>query len=168
MWPGSPGSSGPANSLGKISAQRMVGEPAPANKKAAGEPAANSTGRHHNVREDIGLGRWSAPRDERGLTSQPSLDGLSTRPVNTALTARTFRTGALNERVLKGYHRRWEVRDSSRILWWARLGLNQRPLRCQRSALPLSYAPHASYLNPTRRHFNLVAASPLSRQRRQG
>ncbi len=25
--------------------------------------------------------------------------------------------------------------------WWARLGLNQRPLRCQRSALPLSYAP---------------------------
>ena len=24
--------------------------------------------------------------------------------------------------------------------WWARLGLNQR-LRCQRSALPLSYAP---------------------------
>ena len=27
--------------------------------------------------------------------------------------------------------------------WWARLGLNQRPLRCQRSALPLSYAPVA-------------------------
>lgn len=26
--------------------------------------------------------------------------------------------------------------------WWARLGLNQRPLRCQRSALPLSYAPY--------------------------
>ena len=25
--------------------------------------------------------------------------------------------------------------------WWARLGLNQRPLRCERSALPLSYAP---------------------------
>ena len=25
--------------------------------------------------------------------------------------------------------------------WWARLGLNQRPLRCQHSALPLSYAP---------------------------
>src|SRR6266480_3701541 len=25
--------------------------------------------------------------------------------------------------------------------WWARLGSNQRPLRCQRSALPLSYAP---------------------------
>src|SRR5262249_20828910 len=27
--------------------------------------------------------------------------------------------------------------------WWARLGSNQRPLRCQRSALPLSYAPRA-------------------------
>ena len=25
--------------------------------------------------------------------------------------------------------------------WWARLGSNQRPLRCERSALPLSYAP---------------------------
>jgi hypothetical protein len=25
--------------------------------------------------------------------------------------------------------------------WWARLGLNQRPLRCEHSALPLSYAP---------------------------
>lgn len=25
-----------------------------ANKEAAGEPAAQSTGRHHNVREDIG------------------------------------------------------------------------------------------------------------------
>jgi hypothetical protein len=24
-------------------------------KEAAGEPAANATGRHHNVREDIGL-----------------------------------------------------------------------------------------------------------------
>ncbi len=28
--------------------------------------------------------------------------------------------------------------------WWARLGSNQRPLRCQRSALPLSYAPSAA------------------------
>ena len=27
------------------------------------------------------------------------------------------------------------------ILWWARLGLNQRPLPCEDSALPLSYAP---------------------------
>jgi hypothetical protein len=26
-----------------------------ADKEAAGKPAANSTGRHHNVREDIGL-----------------------------------------------------------------------------------------------------------------
>jgi len=29
--------------------------PASTDKEAAGEPAANSTGRHHNVREDIGL-----------------------------------------------------------------------------------------------------------------
>ena len=28
--------------------------------------------------------------------------------------------------------------------WWARLGSNQRPLRCERSALPLSYAPACS------------------------
>ena len=27
------------------------------------------------------------------------------------------------------------------LRWWARLGLNQRPPRCQRGALPLSYAP---------------------------
>ena len=33
--------------------------------------------------------------------------------------------------------------------WWARLGLNQRPLRCQHSALPLSYAPdQLPALNP--------------------
>ena len=25
--------------------------------------------------------------------------------------------------------------------WWAHLGLNQGPLACQASALPLSYAP---------------------------
>jgi hypothetical protein len=25
--------------------------------------------------------------------------------------------------------------------WWARLGSNQRPLPCEGSALPLSYAP---------------------------
>lgn len=25
--------------------------------------------------------------------------------------------------------------------WWARVGLNHRPLPCQDSALPLSYAP---------------------------
>src|SRR3712207_3769338 len=34
--------------------------------------------------------------------------------------------------------------------WWARLGLNQRPLRCQRSALPLSYAPEKRRLEPNR------------------
>lgn len=27
------------------------------------------------------------------------------------------------------------------LKWWARLGLNQRPLACEASALPLSYAP---------------------------
>ena len=26
-------------------------------------------------------------------------------------------------------------------IWWARLDLNQRPLPCEDSALPLSYAP---------------------------
>ena len=37
------------------------------------------------------------------------------------------------------HHRRLKVQYEDP--WWARLGLNQRPLRCQRSALPLSYAP---------------------------
>ena len=37
--------------------------------------------------------------------------------------------------------------------WWARLGSNQRPLRCQRSALPLSYAPD-----------NPAAGAPVSRR----
>ena len=42
----------------------------------------------------------------------------------------------------------WLCRYSDRIRWppsihflWARLGLNQRPLACEASALPLSYAP---------------------------
>ena len=30
--------------------------------------------------------------------------------------------------------------------WWVRLDLNQRPIRCQRSALPLSYAPKIEIL----------------------
>ena len=29
--------------------------------------------------------------------------------------------------------------------WWAHLGLNQGPLACQASALPLSYAPILQY-----------------------
>ena len=31
--------------------------------------------------------------------------------------------------------------DFKEMEWWARQGLNLRPLRCQHSALPLSYAP---------------------------
>ena len=31
--------------------------------------------------------------------------------------------------------------DRQDAKWWARLGLNQRPLPCEGSALPLSYAP---------------------------
>jgi hypothetical protein len=31
--------------------------------------------------------------------------------------------------------------EGRRIKWWAMLGLNQRPLPCEGSALPLSYAP---------------------------
>jgi hypothetical protein len=34
----------------------MIRDPVPASKeRAAGKPAAEGTGRHHNVREDIGL-----------------------------------------------------------------------------------------------------------------
>lgn len=32
----------------------------------------------------------------------------------------------------------------ARRAWWARQGLNLRPLRCQHSALPLSYTPAPS------------------------
>src|SRR3546814_4077159 len=38
----------------------------------------------------------------------------------------------------------WPVRKRQEFAgprWWARLGLNQRPFRCERNALPLSYAP---------------------------
>ncbi len=37
-----------------------------------------------------------------------------------------------------------------RMEWWARAGLNCRPLRCQRSALPLSYAPSTGGLEGPR------------------
>ena len=33
------------------------------------------------------------------------------------------------------------------IGWWARLGSNQQPPRCQRDALPLSYAPFLQVLS---------------------
>jgi hypothetical protein len=36
---------------------------------------------------------------------------------------------------------RQKVADFSRKKWWAWQGLNLRPLRCQHSALPLSYTP---------------------------
>ena len=35
-----------------------------------------------------------------------------------------------------------------RSRWWARLGSNQRPLACEASALPLSYAPNIPQLRP--------------------
>src|SRR5690242_8203208 len=41
--------------------------------------------------------------------------------------------GRANE---KGQHARRRLALEN---WWARLGLNQRPLRCEHSALPLSY-----------------------------
>src|SRR3546814_15650110 len=49
--------------------------------------------------------------------------------------------------------------------WWARLGLNQRPLRCEHSALPLSYAPET-----TKRRITppLRVRSPRSEERRVG
>lgn len=37
-----------------------------------------------------------------------------------------------------------EAKPTRYLKWWARLGSNQRPLRCERSALPLSYAPLAN------------------------
>ena len=48
----------------------------------------------------------------------------------------------------KGSNRFWpDDRFANRLLhgeeWWARQGLNLRPLPCEGSALPLSYAPAA-------------------------
>ena len=37
-----------------------------------------------------------------------------------------------------------------RIFRWARLGSNQRPLACEASALPLSYAPESAYFSQVR------------------
>src|SRR5439155_15505170 len=62
---------------------------------------------------------------------------------------------------------------------WARLGLNQRPLACEASALPLSYAPGESKPisgSPARRDENggacprraAVLAEPLLRLGRRG
>lgn len=36
-----------------------------------------------------------------------------------------------------------DISASNDFYWWAMLGLNQRPLPCEDSALPLSYAPAA-------------------------
>ena len=44
--------------------------------------------------------------------------------------------------------------------WWARVGLNHRPLACETSALPLSYAP------VRRRRAFKAGARALSRKRR--
>src|SRR5262245_29200920 len=44
----------------------------------------------------------------------------------------------------------WKIEER----WWARLGSNQRPLRCQRSALPLSYAPENHALGCGRHIFS--------------
>ena len=52
-------------------------------------------------------------------------------------------------RAFRGHGRRG--RSGSGFLngrWWARLGLNQRPLACEASALPLSYAPNVRQSRP--------------------
>jgi hypothetical protein len=151
MSPGSPESSGPANSCEDLAlpgSRASQTKRPPANRRPIQQGGITTSGR---------TSAWSAvsisPTSEVP-TAQPSLDGFTMRPVSAALTAKCFSSRLSRAR-----------RAPSRLgmqalgmLWWARLGLNQRPLRCQRSALPLSYAPHASYLNPSRRHFNLVAA----------
>jgi hypothetical protein len=40
---------------------------------AAGEPAAKATGRHHNVREDIGLAAGGGRCETAATTSKPML-----------------------------------------------------------------------------------------------
>ena len=44
-----------------------------------------------------------------------------------------------------------EVADFQATSRWARLGLNQRPLACEASALPLSYAPGGRILRASAR-----------------
>ncbi len=58
------------------------------NKEAAGEPAAQSTGRHHNVREDIGLAgcRKLMGSGDIALKASP----VYQHPVNSRLTATHF------------------------------------------------------------------------------
>ena len=64
-------------------------------------------------------------------------DSMATAWIKATVTLQTPRKIADTQhaRVCTSVDIKWER-------WWARLGLNQRPLRCQHSALPLSYAPH--------------------------
>ena len=40
--------------------------------------------------------------------------------------------------------------------WWAHLGLNQGPLACQASALPLSYAPANRFRSRLGEKYNTI------------
>jgi len=60
----------------------------PTNKEAAGEPAAQSTGRHHNVREDIGLAGCRKLMGSGDITLKAS--PVYQHPVNSRLTATYF------------------------------------------------------------------------------
>jgi hypothetical protein len=53
---------------------------------AAGEPAAKATGRHHNVREDIGLAVGGGRCETTVATSRPSRGACNTPTVNDVLT----------------------------------------------------------------------------------
>jgi NAD(P)-dependent dehydrogenase (short-subunit alcohol dehydrogenase family) len=73
--------------------------------------------------------RWSARRsDEARLDALPPSGrrAFARRGIESIETTTTARKSARQKGLKKG--------------WWTRLGSNQRPLRCQRSALPLSYA----------------------------
>jgi hypothetical protein len=101
---------------------------------------------------------------QRDSTSQPSAHGHSTRPVNTALTAgllereRCKPAGALTDDAPGNQ----SARPGLRSLWWARLGLNQRPLwrqRIQRRRQKSGYPP------PEFRGHKQATARPVSQGR---
>jgi hypothetical protein len=76
---------------------------------AAGKPAAEGTGRHHNVREDIGLIAREPEkrplRSSRCLSNTPNLNEFLTGPIYSS-PPRTL----AHDRAVRIDHRLWESR----------------------------------------------------------
>ncbi len=101
-------------------------------------------------------GRRRAWRKTSGIS--PLRDGRRGREMTPRALSRSYRTASVRTTAIEAHVVTEALRSFAhapsqadgvedtlyyylRFLWWARQDLNLRPLRCQRSALPLSYAP---------------------------